>query len=386
MSRQTITIIGAGIAGLTTALSLAQKGFSVDILEQADVLSDVGAGLQLSPNATRILDRLGILSELEKVWSEPERIALVSGITLNPLAHVPVGQYARDRWKSPYGVLLRSSLQKTLLSAVESHPNCRLHLGQAIHGQSLADLESITRRKSDLLVAADGVWSKQRSNIGGAPPTRFSGRIAWRTLLPFELAPSFLSPNQVTAFLGPRSHLVCYPLKDADSFNLVAISDGSERPKSFGKPLESDEYALLEKAFSSWHEKIQALILTGSTPLCWPLYEMTDGPMQNGKDLVLIGDAAHAMTPFAAQGACMAIEDAWILAQHLAEMPLKEVLPAFEKIRRPRIDRVRKRAAFNRFAYHARGPIRIGRDFVLSRRTPESLAKDFDRLYGYEPD
>ena len=386
MSRQTIAIIGAGIAGLTTALSLAQKGFLVDIFEQADVLSDVGAGLQLSPNATRILRKLGILLDLEKVWSEPERIALVSGLTLNPLAHVPVGQYARDLWNAPYGVLLRSSLQKTLLSAVENHPKCRVHLDQPIHEQSLADLEAMTKQKSDLLIAADGVWSQQRSNIAGTSPARFSGRIAWRTLLPFKLAPSFLNPNQVTAFLGPKSHLVCYPLKDADAFNLVAISDGSERPKSFGKPLESDEYNLLEKAFSSWHEKIQALILTGSTPLCWPLYEMSDGPWQNGKDLVLIGDAAHAMTPFAAQGACMAIEDAWILAQYLSEMPIEEALPAFEKIRRPRIDRVRKRAAFNRLAYHARGPIRIGRDFVLSRRTPESLAKDFDWLYGFESD
>lgn len=386
MSRQTITIIGAGIAGLTTALCLARNGFDVDIVEQADVLSDVGAGLQLSPNATRILDRLGILTELEKIWSEPERIALVSGPTLAPLAHVPVRQFARDRWNAPYGVLLRSSLQKTLLSAVESHPNCRLHLGCSIDEGNRAELDTFTGQKSNLLVAADGVWSRQRSNIAGASPARFSGRIAWRTLLPFKSAPSFLSPHQVTAFLGPKSHLVCYPLKDADAFNLVAISDGSERPKSFGKPLESDEYALLEKAFSSWHEKIQSLILTGSTPLCWPLYEMGDGPWQNGKDLVLIGDAAHAMTPFAAQGACMAIEDAWILAQYLAEMSLEAALPAFEKIRRPRLDRVRKRAAFNRFAYHARGPIRIGRDFVLSRRTPESLAKDFDWLYGYEPD
>lgn len=386
MSRRTITIIGAGIAGLTSALCLAQKGYSVEILEQADSLSDVGAGLQLSPNATRILDRLGILPELEKVWSEPERIALVSGQTLKELAHVPVGQFARDRWKAPYGVLLRSSLQKVLLTAVESQPNCRLHLGRSVDGESQLDLATFTGQKSDLLVAADGVWSRQRSRITGAFPARFSGRIAWRTLLPFKSAPSFLNANQVTAFLGPRSHLVCYPLKDAGAFNLIAISDGSERPKSFGKPLESDEYMLLEKAFSSWHEKIQALILTGSTPLCWPLYEMADGPLQNGKDLVLIGDAAHAMTPFAAQGACMAIEDAWILAEKLGALSIGEALPAFESVRRPRIDRVRKRAAFNRFAYHARGPIRIGRDFVLSRRTPESLARDFDWLYGFNPD
>jgi len=377
MSRRTITIIGAGIAGLTAALCLTRRGFDVDIVEQADALSDVGAGLQLSPNATRILDRLGILPELEAVWSEPERIALVSGLNFNNLAQVPVGQYARNRWKAPYGVLLRSSLQKALHSAVKSHPNSRLHLGQAIDGQGLTDLEAITGRKSELLVAADGVWSAHRSRIERTAPARFSGRIAWRTLLPFKSAPSFLNQQQVTAFLGPKSHLVCYPLKDAGAFNLVAISDGTERPKSFGKPLESNEYAFLEKAFSSWHEKIQSLVLTGSTPLCWPLYEMADSPWQNDRNLVLIGDAAHAMTPFAAQGACMAIEDAWILAEHLGRMPIADALPAFEKIRRPRIDRVRQRAAFNRFAYHARGPIRIGRDFVLSRRTPESSRQGF---------
>ena len=383
MSRRTITIIGAGIAGLTMAVCLARKGFSVDILERANVLTDVGAGLQLSPNATSILERLGILAELEAVWSEPERISLVSGLSLKNLAHVPVGHYARARWKAPYGVLSRSSLQKVLLSAVENQPDCRLHLGCAIEDVKLTDLTNFTGQKAELIIAADGVWSKQRSRIAGTTPARFSGRIAWRTLLPFKSAPSFLNSCQVTAFLGPRSHLVCYPLKDADSFNLVAISDGSERPKSFGNPLESDEYRLLERAFSSWHEKIQALILTDSTPVCWPLYDMTDGPWQNSKDLVLIGDAAHAMTPFAAQGACMAVEDAWILSQQLAEMPIEAALPAFEKLRRPRIERVRKRAAFNRFAYHARGPIRTARDFVLSRRTPESLASDFDWLYGY---
>jgi salicylate hydroxylase len=237
-----------------------------------------------------------------------------------------------------------------------------------------------------LTIGADGVWSKQLSRIAGAAPARFAGRLAWRSLLPFASAPGFLHRDQVTAFLGPRSHLVVYPLKDAGAFNLVAITDGSERSRNFGMPLEPDDRARLEKAFLHWNPAIRSLVLDQANPLCWPLFEMADGPWQNGQDLVLVGDAAHAMTPFAAQGACMAIEDSYILAHLLSTRPQAEAIREFETLRRPRIARVRRRAAFNRFAYHAQGPVRVVRDMILTHRSPESLSQDFDWLYGYDPD
>ncbi|HTO31977.1 MAG TPA: FAD-dependent monooxygenase, partial [Pararhizobium sp.] len=127
-----VAVVGAGIAGLAAALSLARKGIAVDIVEQRSALMEVGAGLQLSPNATRILDRLGLTSRLEQVWSEPASINLIDGSSLRTIASVPSGRFARDRWKAPYGVLHRADLQKILLEAVEANPLCRLHLGVRI--------------------------------------------------------------------------------------------------------------------------------------------------------------------------------------------------------------------------------------------------------------
>jgi len=370
-------IVGAGIAGLTAALALARRGISSEIFEQAPELTEVGAGLQISPNASRILAELGVLARLTDAWLEPDSIQLISGTSLRRLAAVPAGSFARARWGAPYGVLHRSTLQQTLLDAVANEPLCQMHLGAQIKGRPLSD------RQADLLIGADGVWSQVRESIEGSPLPRFSGNIAYRFTVDAANAPAFLERTSVSAILGPSAHLVCYPLREANRFNMVAITAGNAASHDWtNQPTEAQRQQLLSR-FSRWHPAIVELFAKTGDVTFWPLYETTNGRWHDGHNCVLIGDAAHAMMPFAAQGAAMAIEDAYELALFAPSHPVAEALRLFEAHRTPRIARLRQRGAFNQFAYHARGPMRIGRDIVLALRPPQSLAADLDWIYGY---
>lgn len=376
MPVRSVAIVGAGIAGLTAALSFARKGISSTVIEQAPELTEVGAGLQVSPNASRILAELGVLASLEAIWMEPETIELRSGTSLHRLAAVPSGGSARQRWGSPYGVLHRSSLQHALLSAAQAHPLCHLVLGQRL---DVADTQAITRIagvEPDLVVGADGVRSVIRALVPGAPQARFSGNVAWRITVPDAQTPDFIDRKNVTAFLGPSSHLVCYPLRDAGCINLVAIASKAD-PEVDGRG------RTLTDAFRRWHPAIESVLAHAPAPTFWPLYEAGPGNWQDSAKTVLIGDAAHAMMPFAAQGAAMAIEDAFELAGRVARMPLSAALADFETHRRGRVEQIRRRGAFNKFAYHARGPVRFARDIVLGLRPPQALAADLDWIYGY---
>lgn len=374
-------ISGAGVAGLSAALSLAQKGVRCDIYDKAHKLAEVGAGLQIAPNASRILSTLGVLADLEPVWNEPERIDLVSGASLKHLATVPVGQFARDRWGSPYGVLHRATLQKALLDAVLREPLCNLHLNTPV--DPVADaLPGPTRPQ--LIVGADGVWSRMRSVIPASPIPTFSGNIAWRFTVPGADAPPFLDLSAVCAFLGPDAHIVAYPLAEVGGFNVVAITAGNSPGETWDASPGDVRLDLLLKRFKDWNPALRKLLESAKHPRFWPLYQASDGNWHNGVDTVVIGDAAHAMMPFAAQGAAMAIEDAFELAQAVtADMALPDALKWFETKRKARVARARSQTAFNRFAYHATGPVRIARDMVLSMRSPQSLAQSLDWLYGY---
>lgn len=383
MPIQSAVIVGAGIAGLAAALSLAENGVTVDIIEQAPQLGEVGAGLQLSPNVTRILDRLGVLAEIQRHWGRPDSIKLASGTSLRPLAAVPAGSFAEHRWGAPYGVLHRSTLQQALLQGVLHHPLCHLHLGNRIETPVPAALIGITGRPANLTIGADGVWSRMRGAVPGAPKVSFSGNVAWRFTIPAKDAPSFLDPVNVTAYLGPRSHLVAYPLKEIGGFNLVAIASGMNPGETWeATGSEAQKTALLQQ-FSGWHRSVRDMMANATSINYWPLFQAGDGRWHDGRDTVLIGDAAHAMMPFSAQGAAMAIEDGFELAALVARMELPQALAAYETTRQARAARVRQRGAFNKFAYHARGPFRLGRDLVLALRPAEALAADLDWLYGY---
>lgn len=371
--RRTV-IVGAGIAGLTAALALARHGISSTIVEQAELLEPVGAGLQLSPNASRLLRELGLEPALGAVWHEPDVIRLVSGLDLRQIAEVPAGAQARQRWGAPYGVLHRADLQEVLLEAVGRSDLIDLKLGSrfAPNDALLQD--------ADLIIGADGVWSAVRGSMPAAGPPRFTGHLAWRLNVAAGRLSGLADPDLLTAFIGPDCHLVCYPLKRHGTVNLVAIVRGAERNADNGRRrgIEWDHAA----SFRRWDRRLRRLLSEAELLGCWPIYE-SPRTAWNAGNKVLIGDAAHAMTPYAAQGAAMAIEDAYALAACVADgADLPAALSRFAALRTDRIEKVRRRAAFNRFAYHARGPFRLGRDIILSLRPPQALAADFDWLYG----
>jgi salicylate hydroxylase len=384
MSVDTAIVAGAGVAGLITAIALAQKGARVHCFEQASVLSEVGAGLQISANGARILDQMNVLPRLSGLWLEPETITLASGQSLAELTNVPMGARGKARWGAPYGVLHRATLQAALLKTLEAEPNCSLHLGQRVENPDSTTFEQMIGQKPDLIVGADGVWSKMRNLVPGAGKTAFSGYIAWRFLIPASKAPAFLAANRVTAFTGPRAHMVTYPLKEADAFNLVVIAAGANPGENWSISSSHEQVLhFVETALSGWHPAIRALLLAADKPTWWPLFGVGPGKWTDGKSIALVGDAAHAMLPFAAQGAVMAIEDGFELANLAMSMPVSDALARYELIRQPRVAKIKARGEFNRFAYHARGPVRLARNFVLATRPAEKLAADLDWIYNY---
>ncbi|OLP43670.1 FAD-dependent monooxygenase [Rhizobium oryziradicis] len=384
MSTKAVAIVGGGIAGLAAALCFARKGISTRIFEKSAALEEVGAGLQLTPNVTCILDQLGLLPALKELWSEPDVVALASGLTLKRLGSVPVRDTAKTRWGAPYAVLHRASLQRVLANAVMQNPLCALTLDQQVESPDAQVLrDPCSGKRPDLLIAADGVWSRLRNFVAGGPDVTFSGNIAWRMTIPQHQAPAFIDRGTVTAYLAPKAHLVTYPLRETESINIVAISSGVDASEGWAAQAGAEQRALLEKSFHGWNSAIRDMLLKAENPTFWPLFEAGVGRWHNDKDLMLIGDAAHAMMPFSAQGAGMAIEDAYELANLVAALPVEQALAQFEQQRSARIAMVRKRGNLNKFAYHAAGPFRIGRDVLLRLRPPASFARDLDWLYGY---
>lgn len=379
-----IVVVGGGIAGLCAGVAFARRGCTVNIFESSKTLEDVGAGLQLSPNVTRLLQQLALGDRLEAKMVEPPKLSLVSGRNLQPICEVPAGEFARQRWHAPYGLVHRADLQSLLAETVRDSTSCHLHLGRNIAGKQAEINDRLTKEiggEPDLVIAADGVWSGIRDGAAGAGSARFSGSIAWRGVADPKDCTAIHTPGHVNAFLGPATHLVTYPLGHRASINFVAVTPGAKSARGWNNSGDSES---LQTLFAGWNREIVSMLERISWQ-SWPLYEVRDTCFRAGSKTVLIGDAAHAMTPHAAQGAAMAIEDACALAAcfEKAGGDVEKTLAAFTALRTPRIARVRRRGDFNKFVYHARGPFRLGRNLVLRFRAPQKLAADLDWLYGY---
>lgn len=389
-----IIVAGAGIAGLTAALSFAAEGFDVDIYERAPKLEEAGAGLQLSPNATRILHRLGVLDTLLPDAVEPQAVVLRSARTLSEVTRVPLAR-ARERWNAPYLVAHRADLQSALLTHVLGHDAIRLvtnaevkdvAAGQHDVAVTVSRGGKVEQARGALLVAADGVWSAIRVAMGGK--RNFAGDIAWRTTLPADSAAGmafarFAPTNVVTAFMHPSAHLIAYPVRGGRSINLVALTRDTTLGGS--APSKADPVGL-GRALRGTANEIAAVARDAGPWTLWPLHTADQSaPWTSHGRIALVGDAAHAMTPFAAQGAAMAIEDVAVLARLVASMPddIAAALRRYENLRRPRVARVARRGAFNRFTWHAAGPVALARNLVLKALPPEKLVADLDWLYGW---
>jgi salicylate hydroxylase len=392
-SSRTIIVAGAGIGGLTAALALSRKGFRVIVCEQAQELSETGAGLQLSPNAARILIELGLGDALQPHVVAPDFLSIRRGRTGGEIARMALGREIAFRYGAPYWIAHRADLQAVLRDAVLANPDIALHLGARVHDFALhqngvtAQIRrggQVDDERAVALIGADGLWSATRRILGETSKPRFGGRTAWRATVPASAMPDAFRAPAVHLWLGRGAHLVHYPVRAGELINIVAIVGDAWQAEGWSTPGTRDE---LLKRFGklSWGSDARSVVQAPDTWLKWALFDRP--PLQRwGKDSVtLLGDAAHPMLPFLAQGAAMAIEDAAVLAECLAGAAdnLTDGLRQYEVLRAGRTARVQRAARFTGEMYQFDGPLAFGRNAVLGWMGSENLRARYDWLYDW---
>lgn len=391
---RTILVAGAGIGGLTAALALADRGFRVVVLEQAPQLEATGAGLQISPNCARVLIGLGAAERLQSVAVAPDAVQ-VRNADGHDLVRIPIGR-SQTVYGAPYWVVHRGDLQAVLLALVKERPDITLVLGArvdeyAVHPNGVTIACAGPAGAADFsglaLVGADGLWSQVRARMIDDTPPRPAGRTAWRALLPAHLVDPEFRAATVNLWLGRRAHLVHYPVRAGALINVVAIAADSETGTGWSAPGSAHD-VLLHFPERDWTTRARALLKTPERWLRWTLYGRPPLRHWSRGPVTLLGDAAHPMLPFMAQGAAMAIEDAAVLADALARRPT-EPAAAFRDYERQRRDRtaaVQRTARRNDRVYHLAGPAALARDlaFRFALGGDQVLARH-DWIYGWRP-
>jgi salicylate hydroxylase len=394
---RTIFVAGAGIGGLTASLALAARGFRVVILEKAERLEEVGAGLQLSPNASRVLVGLGLQPQLAARAVVPDAISLMSARSGGEVTRMPLGEAATLRAGAPYWVVHRADLQAALQAEVNDNPDIDLRLGcqfedAVTHAKGLTVVQrSGMTRQQELalaLVGADGIWSTVRHHLFPEVQPQFSGLIAWRGTLDATQLPREYTSRRVQLWMGPNAHLVAYPISGARQINIVAVVPGTWNRPGWSAPGETSE---IKNAFASsrWPGPARMMIGAVDEWRKWALFTVPDGCGWTDGAIALLGDAVHAMLPFAAQGAGMAIEDAAVLAKCLGEgagesaAGIPAVLKRYARLRRSRVARVQRAARQAGRIYHLTGPAAFARDLTIKAMGPSRMLARQDWIYDW---
>ena len=384
-----VAIAGGGIGGLAAALALARTGQQVEVFEKAAAFTEIGAGIQLGPNVTRILQDWGLLDALQRVATLPDRLQVRSATSGNVLGELRLGESMTERYDAPYLTLHRADLHGVLLQALQQtavlHTDCALQSFQQTP-QMVAVQTPAGTQNFDVLVGADGLWSNtRRLLLNDGSPAR-TGHLAYRALIKQAALPERLRSQNVTAWLGPKKHAVQYPVRGGEWLNIVAFVHG-DVPSDFENWDHSANAADLSSHLVGSASALQDVVQAARA---WRLWVMHDRPpMQSAKQMAqgrvaLLGDAAHPMRPYLAQGAGMAIEDAAELGLALkgaTSHTVPAALQLYATNRWHRNARVQARALRNGQIFHATGPTRWGRD-VAMKLTGERLL-DMPWLYGY---
>lgn len=372
-----LLVAGGGIGGLASALALAQAGHGVDVLEQSPVFAEVGAGIQLGPNAVRRLQALGLADALDAIAARPDALVVRSARNDDELARLPLGHAALQRYGAPYCCVHRADLHGVLLAAVQAHASIALNTSARLAQIALSDdavavvTDGAHAWEADALIGADGLWSTVRDKLpdaGGAP--RPTGHTAWRGLLSQAELPPAQRSAQVRVWLGDRLHALVYPLRGSELLNVVVLAEaaptGDARDWSQSTSLDA-----LQRATGRCCATLQGYLAAVPTWRAWTLHDRMPltGPAQMAHArIALVGDAAHPMLPYLAQGAGMAIEDAVALADSLRNVgseAVADALQGYAAARWQRNAQVQARARRNADIFHAAGPLRLGRDLAM---------------------
>ena len=387
---QAMLIVGGGMGGLATALAAARAGLPVRLLEQASAFAEVGAGIQLGPNVVRVLESWGLGEALRGVAAFPERLEVRKALTAQLLGVLPLGTRAVARYGAGYATVARADLHGVLWQAVQA-------LGVPLQlSTTLTDLQQLPdgvqlhtasgqSYSTPVLVGADGLWSRVRQSLFPDAQPRATGHLAYRALVKQNALPAMARSQVVTAWLGPKFHAVQYPVRGGEWLNVVVIVQGQVAgdATSWDHSVNAEEVrARLAYAQAPLLDLIHAI----DDWRLWPLYDrppMTSAAQQAQGRIALLGDAAHPMRPYLAQGAGMAIEDAQQLVASLQTHTgdASAALAHYAQVRWQRNARVQARALRNGEIFHMRGPLRLGRDVSLKLLGSQLL--DMPWLYGY---
>jgi 2-polyprenyl-6-methoxyphenol hydroxylase-like FAD-dependent oxidoreductase len=383
-----VLIAGGGIGGLTAAIALGRCGIEAEVLERSNFTEETGAGIQLGPNATRALKRLGVLDVIRPSAFRPEAMWLYDGPSGRRLQALPLGKRAEKYYGAPYLTIHRADLHAGLravaetLAPVELRPNFEVTSVETVGDYVMARSADGTKAEGSSLIGADGLWSAVRNLVAPQGELRFAGATAWRALPARESLPSPFDAPVIGLWFGSGAHLVHYPVCGGGSLNVVAITEGGVEGQGWNQPADA---AALPSKFKPFAREARSLLEHIAGWRSWSLYRLAPLKSFSAGRLVLLGDAAHPVLPYLAQGAALAIEDALSLGQVLEASPgdLIAAFHRYEKLRRARVDRVQSLSRRYGWIYHVSGPIRLARNFVLGRRN--EVLKDFDWLYGTDP-
>lgn len=383
-----VAIAGGGIGGMATALALANHGIASDVYERREAFPEEGAGIQIGPNGTRILQRLGVAEFLQAHAATPDGLSVRDGKTGRELTRLPLGTWIAERHGAPYWTAHRRDLHVALRARAETNPLIHLRTGIEI-SSFVTEPDGITATstrgetlKASALVCADGLWSNLRSKIAPGATPQPAGKVAYRCVIPAgDLAPEF-TPNAVHIWLAPGAHVVQYPVNAGRDIALVVIASDTMRERGWDT---SASAATVREKVRDYSPPLQALIATANDWRCWSLYRMPPLERWSNGRATLLGDAAHPILPFLAQGAVLALEDAATLAAALADRrsDVEAALRNYEQARRPRARRVVEASQRNGRIYHMAGAAALARNTTMRLAPPARVMAGFDWLYGW---
>jgi len=386
----TALVVGGGVGGLTAALALARKGLSVTVVEQAQALGEVGAGLQVSPNATRVLFSLGLEAALSALAFRPEAVEARGWRRGQEISRAPLGETARRRYGFPYFHMHRADLVSVLEQACRAKPQITLRLGETVvacpgDGTPSLVLTSGERLEADVLVGADGLRSVVREALFGPAAPRFTGNVAWRGLIPAARLEGADMRPVAALWMGPGAHFVHYYVRGGTLVNFVGVVEADDwREESWSS---RGEAADLRRDFAGWHPTVRRIVEAAPEDACfrWALFDRDPLPCWSRGAATLLGDACHPTLPFMAQGACMAIEDAAVLAACLAGKTCEDVpeaLMRYAALRQPRTAGIQAGSRRNATIYHLHAPFSWARNLVMGAGL--GMGSTMDGLYRYD--